>query len=113
MSEAQSLAGHFDATRDRVSATDGIILILHDTTELTYHRNDDREIGHLTTSHVGTVSRPRHHQVFGILMHSRLAVTPEALPLGLSAIKFLTRDKFKGSTTLKRHINPTRVPIEY
>jgi hypothetical protein len=35
------------------------------------------------------------------------------LPLGLSAIKFWTRDEFKGSTALKRHINPTRVPIEY
>ena len=113
VSEAQILAGHFDATRDRVSATDGTILILHDTTELTYHRDDGREIGHLTSSHVGTVSRPRHHQVCGILMHSSLAVTPEGLPLGLSAIKFWTRDKFKGSTALKRHINPTRVPIEY
>jgi hypothetical protein len=46
-------------------------------------------------------------------MHSSLAVTPEGLPLGLSAIKFWTREKFKGSTALKRHINPTRVPIEY
>jgi hypothetical protein len=47
------------------------------------------------------------------LMHSSLAVTTDGLPLGLSAIKFWTREKFKGSTELKRHINPTRVPIEY
>jgi Transposase DNA-binding/Transposase Tn5 dimerisation domain len=113
VSEAEILAGHFDATRDRFRATTGPILVLHDTTELTFHRDDGRAIGHLTDSHVGTVSRPRHHQVCGILMHSSLAVTPEGLPLGLSAIKFWTRDKFKGCTALKRHVNPTRVPIEY
>ena len=45
-------------------------------------------------------------------MHSSLAVTPEGLPLGLSAIKIWTRDKFKGTSALKKHINPTRVPIE-
>ena len=45
-------------------------------------------------------------------MHGSLAVTPEGLPLGLAAIKFWTRSKFKGTTALKRHINPTRVPIE-
>jgi hypothetical protein len=113
VSEAEILAGHLDATRDRVSTTAGSILILHDTTELTYHREDGREIGHLSTSQIGSKTRPLYHKVCGILMHSSLAVTPEGLPLGLSAIKFWTREKFKGSTALKRHINPTRVPIEY
>jgi len=32
--------------------------------------------------------------------------------LGLGAIKFWSRDKFHGANALKRHINPTRVPIE-
>lgn len=113
VSEAEILAGHFDATRDRVSATAGSILVLHDTTELTYHREDGRQIGHLGTSQVGSTTRPLYHKVCGILMHSSLAVTTDGLPLGLSAIKFWTREKFKGSTALKRHINPTRVPIEY
>lgn len=45
-------------------------------------------------------------------MHSSLAVTTEGLPLGLSAIKFWTREEFKGTNALKKHINPTRVPIE-
>jgi hypothetical protein len=44
--------------------------------------------------------------------HSSLVVTPEGLPLGLAAIKFWSRAKFKGTSALKRHINPTRVPIE-
>jgi hypothetical protein len=45
-------------------------------------------------------------------MHSSLAVTAEGLPLGLAAIKFWTRSKFKGTNALKRKVNPTRVPIE-
>ena len=45
-------------------------------------------------------------------MHSSLAITTTGLPLGLSAVKFWTRDKFKGTAALKRKINPTRVPIE-
>ena len=45
-------------------------------------------------------------------MHSSLAVTTEGLPLGLTAIKFWTRKRFKGTAALKKKINPTRVPIE-
>lgn len=45
-------------------------------------------------------------------MHSRLAVTTEGVPLGLAAIKFWTRKKFKECNELKRHINLTRMPIE-
>src|SRR5258707_9810559 len=46
------------------------------------------------------------------MMHSSLAISTDGLPLGLAAIKFWTRDKFKGTAALKRKINPTRVPIE-
>jgi hypothetical protein len=45
-------------------------------------------------------------------MHSSLAVTSEGLPLGLAAVGFWNREKFKGTAQLKRKINPTRVPIE-
>jgi hypothetical protein len=45
-------------------------------------------------------------------MHASLVVTPEGLPLGLAAAKFWTRSKFKGTSELKRHVNPTRVSIE-
>ena len=45
-------------------------------------------------------------------MHSSLAVTTEGLPLGLSAVKFWSRQQFKGTAALKRKVNPTRVPIE-
>ena len=52
------------------------------------------------------------HTVRGLLMHSSLAVTAEGLPLGLAAVKFWTRRKFKGTAALKRKVNPTGVPIE-
>jgi hypothetical protein len=45
-------------------------------------------------------------------MHSSLAVTTEGLPLGLTAVKFWTRKKFKGTAALKKKINLTRIPIE-
>jgi hypothetical protein len=111
VNERDILAGHFQCTRERFAATDEFALVLHDTTQFSYGRDDGRAIGKLTKSHIGTVSRPRHHTVCGILMHSSLAVTPEGLPLGLSAVKFWTRDEFKGTNALKKHINPTRVPI--
>jgi hypothetical protein len=50
--------------------------------------------------------------MLGVLKHSSLAVTPEGLPLGLIAIKFWSRSRFKGTDALKRSVNPTRVPIE-
>ena len=38
VSEEDILRGHFDATRRRFAASDGPILILHDTTEFTWKR---------------------------------------------------------------------------
>jgi len=114
VSEADILAGHFQSTRERFVAHDGPVLILHDTTEFTYHRDDVAAIGVLHDSIAGRDKRGqlRHVTICGISMHSSLAVTLEGLPLGLAAIKFWTRDKFHGCNALKKKINPTRVPIE-
>ncbi len=106
------LAGHFQATRERFAATEDTVLILHDTTEFIYSRHDVAAVGILHRNLIGPKTRGRHYTVCGILMHSSLAVTTEGLPLGLAAIKFWTRSKFKGTNALKRSINPTRVPIE-
>jgi hypothetical protein len=112
--EGQILNGHFAATRGRCVESDGPILILQDTTEFTYQRRDPHAIGFTKSVNSGRDQdgRLRHHAVCGILMHSSLAVTPEGLPLGLAAVKFWNREKFKGTAQLKRKINPTRVPIE-
>jgi len=114
VSEAGILPGHFQSTRERFAATDGPVLVLHDTSEFTYKREDIQAVGKTRIGIAGAAldGRPRYYTACGILMHSSLAVTTEGLPLGLSAIKFWTREKFKGANELKRHINPTRVPIE-
>jgi Transposase DNA-binding/Transposase Tn5 dimerisation domain len=114
VSEREILVGHFQATRDRLAATDALILVLHDTTEFTFHRNEVGPVGIVNKSYMrkNKRGRPLHYTVCGILMHSSLAVTTEGLPLGLTAVKFWTRDEFKGCNALKKKINPTRVPIE-
>ena len=114
VSEEDILAGHFQSTRDRFAGTDGPILVLHDTTEFSYQREQPALIGLTKRINSGRdkAGRLRSHTVCGILMHSSLAVTCDGLPLGLTAIKFWTRKKFRGTKALKKKINPTRVPIE-
>ena len=112
--EQAILAGHFQATRDRAQASAGPLLILQDTTEFSFKRDKPELVGFkgVTHSRRDKAGRPQPHTTCGILMHSSLAVTTQGLPLGLCAIKFWSRQKFKGTAALKRKINPTRVPIE-
>ena len=112
--ESEILKGHFAATRSRFGASRGPVLLIQDTTEFVYQREASGLIGMTKSVNSGRDKRGRlrHHTVCGMLMHSSLAVTTEGLPLGLSAVKFWTRKKFKGTAQLKRKINPTRVPIE-
>lgn len=112
--EADILSGHFAATRTRYDDCTGPILLIQDTTEFSYQRANTSAIGLTKSVNSGRDKdgRWRHHTVCGMLMHSSLAVTVEGLPLGLAAVKFWTRKKFKGTAQLKKKINPTRVPIE-
>lgn len=90
VSEADILAGHFQSTRERTIATDGPVLVLHDTTEFSYQRENSDAIGITKSINSGRekAGRLRSHTVCGILMHSSLAVTTDGLPLGLTAVKF-------------------------
>ncbi len=123
VSEAEILAGHFQATRERFAAVEGPVLVLHDTTEFSFTREDAHAIGltkKVAKGHKDKAGRQRMHTVCGILMHSSLVVTTNGLPLGLAAIKLWTRKKFKGTNALqgktldggKHSINTTRIPIE-
>ena len=113
VSEEKILAGHFTCTRERsLAACAAPVLVLHDTTEFIYRREETGAIGIVSKQQTRYDSRPRYHTTCGVLMHSSLVVTGEGLPLGLAAIKFWSRDKFHGANALKRRINPTRVPIE-
>jgi hypothetical protein len=112
VSEDKILAGHFSASAYalRISATDGPILILQDTTEFSFKLADSQKVGftHVSTGRKIKNGRYQKHAVSGLLMHASLAITPDGLPLGL----FWSRSKFKGTRAFKRKINPTRVPIE-
>jgi hypothetical protein len=114
VSEGDILSGHFQATRKRFANSAGFVFVLHDTTEFSFQRDDREAIGITFNVNSGRdkAGRLRSHTVCGILMHSSLAVTADGLPLGLAAIKFWTRKKFKGTAALKKKVNLTRIPIE-
>ncbi len=111
--EGEILQGHLQSTAGRFCATDGQILVLHDTTEFTYHREHPERIGYTKSVNSGRdkKGRLRSHKVCGVLMHSSLAMTRDGLPLGLAAVKLWTRATFKGTNAQKKKINPTRVLI--
>jgi hypothetical protein len=104
INEEEILSGHFASTQARAAAIQEPLLVLHDTTEFSFQS---------TGCCIGLISNlPRKRTVCGLLMHSSLVVTTDGLPLGLAAVKFWTRKHFKGTTALKRIVNPTRIPIE-
>ncbi|CAB3774921.1 IS4/Tn5 family transposase DNA-binding protein [Paraburkholderia humisilvae] len=106
VSEHDILSGHFQASAERVRATDGPVLILQDTTTFSYQRERPELIGYtgkttLRTGKNGTGPRQPLTQS-GILMHSNLAVSADGLPPGLTAVKFWMGKQFKGASELKR-----------
>jgi Transposase DNA-binding/Transposase Tn5 dimerisation domain len=119
VNESIILAGHFAATAARMAATKGPILVLHDTTEFSFQRDRPETIGKTRILPSGRLgSKPITK--CGLLMHSSLAITTAGKPLGLTAVKFWTRKKFKGTNALKgrgmeggKHsVNTTRIPIQ-
>jgi Transposase DNA-binding len=108
------LAGHFQATASRFAATTGPVLVVQDTTEFSFRWAKPETIGAIGRVPIGRDrnGNPRAHTQCGLLMHTSLVVTPDGLPLGLAAVQFWSRKEFKGANELKRHVNPTRVPIE-
>lgn len=113
--ESEILMGHFQQTQERILESEGPILILHDTTEFTYSRENPTDIGYtrkLPASRRVKAAFGDNPKACGLLMHASLAITPEGLPLGLTSTRFWTRKVFKNTNQMERHINPTRIPIE-
>ena len=79
VTEADILAGHFQSTRDRAGMEEGMIFVLHDTTEFTFQREASAAIGVTKSVNSGRnkAGRIRSHTVCGILMHSSLTLTTE------------------------------------
>jgi hypothetical protein len=86
---------------------------LQDTTGFFFARVTTGKIGFTGSSRGHKIKQGRHHRhvICGMLLHGSLAITPEGLPLGLTAAKFWSRDTFTGTPAIRRKINPTRVPI--
>ena len=115
--EAEILQGHFLSVKERFDACDGPVLILHDTTEFSYKKNDTSKLEKIRTIRLARqYSKGMYdsieHKISGILMHASVAATPEGLPLGLTSVKYWTRKKFKGARALYKKVNATRIPIE-
>ncbi len=113
--ERHIMKGHFGATASRVVQVDGPILVLHDTSEFIYKRNNDK-IGKIRKMHrnpaADMIGGKKYFTQCGILMHASFAMTSDGLPLGLSALKFWARKDFTDCNKRKKKVNPTRVPIE-
>jgi len=114
ITDEEIMRGHLAATAGRAADCRGPILVLHDTTEFSFKRSEDCPIGllKLLARKASGGGASRSYTQRGILMHSSLVVSPQGLPLGLAAVKFWTRKKFKGTNALKRSVNPTRIPID-
>lgn len=102
------MVGHFAATRERMAATEDLAFVLHDTTKFTFKREDQAAIGLTKSVNSGRDKggRIRSHAVCGILMHSTLVLTREGVPLCLAAVKFWTREKFKGTAAAQAEDQP-------
>src|SRR5436305_2088356 len=69
VSEEAILAGHFQSTRDRFRSVDGMVLVLHDTTEFSFRREHPELIGNIKLL-AGRQNRgnPQFYTTCGILM---------------------------------------------
>jgi hypothetical protein len=111
VSEEQILAGHFLATRERIPCGEELFLVVHDTTEFSYKREDMAAVGLVSKGSVrkDAQGRPVYFTTCGINLHSSLVVTLQGLPLGLTAVKFWNRKAFKGRKAKRKAHN---APIE-
>jgi len=109
--EEQILAGHFEATRERLPQGEAPVLVLHDTTEFSYKREDMSAVGLVSkgSKRKDAQGQPVYFTTCGINLHSSLAVTLEGLLLGLTAVKFWSRKAFKGRKSKRKAHNS---PIE-
>jgi hypothetical protein len=108
--EQTILAGHFQATRERVHAVAGPVLVLHDTTEFSYMRDKPELVG-LSAGAVRWNGQATTGKRCSVLMHSSLVVTAGGLPLGLSAIKFWSRPEREEGAAARKS-KTARLPVE-
>ena len=102
--ESEILKGHYQRSAARIEANDGPVLVLHDTTEFTYSRKNEKAIGYtrkLPANKRIANAFGHEHKACGVFMHASLAISQEGLPLGLTGVKFWSRSAFKGTNKYK------------
>ena len=89
------LASHCTATHDRCSSVP-LVLAVQDTSELDWSH-------HPATTDLGPIHTKKH---LGLLMHTTLAITPEAVPLGLLQQYVWARDEATFGHLPDQHTRP-------
>ncbi|MCB9025199.1 MAG: hypothetical protein H6625_02700 [Bdellovibrionaceae bacterium] len=87
------------------------ILVLHDSSEITFPGNKIIEGGGLMGVYEHNVTG-KELSIIGMMMHSSLAATSTGVPLGLVAQKLWTRDIKDRRKIRNLGQNFTRVPVE-
>jgi len=72
--EEQILAGHFQATRERLPQGEEPVLVLHDTTEFTYQREDEAAVGLLSK---GSVRKDKQGQPVTVIEAREQQIPPD------------------------------------
>jgi Transposase DNA-binding/Transposase Tn5 dimerisation domain len=94
------LRAHYSETQTRISKTTGVILVAQDTTDCDYSTHPKtRGLGYLQGEHL-----------FGIKMHSALAISDKGTPLGLLSQKRWIRDI--GKFGIRRMKGKEKRPME-
>ena len=83
VSEDQIMEGYFNTTQQRFKESKAQILVLQDTTEFSYQRENVAAVGIIKVTNSGKDKKWRNslHTVCSILIHSSLVVTTDGLPL--------------------------------
>jgi hypothetical protein len=100
ITEGMILEGHFAATARRAARQEGMVLVVHDTTQLSFKRDNPRASGETVW------------ETCGVLMHSSLVVSTSGTPLGLAAARYWTRGECAGANALARGDAATRLKAE-
>ncbi len=91
-----------------LSYTMAVLILLHDTTQFSYRREDVAAIGviHDCNSGRDKLGRLRHHTICGISMHYSLAVTLEGLSSGPDSDQVLDPHRVSWLQRLKEENQP-------
>jgi hypothetical protein len=98
------LAGHFLATRERIPCGEELFLVVHDTTEFSYKREDMAAVGLVSKDFVrkNAQGRPVYFTTCGINLHSSLTGDSGRAAAGLDCRQVLEPKSIQRSESEKK-----------